>query len=494
MAATVKNDKRGPVYYVGCAIAILIMFFFGKLVPTWGAVTEVGVGVIGVFMGAIIAIIFTNDPLWPSVVAIAALVIIGYYPNINTSISSIFGSSMVFGYFLLTAVINAMNELGTGEAIACTILTRKFFQKKPALLSYIFLMAFAIAVNFMNTVGTMLLGFPILDALLRQAGISQKDKYAKFMNLGLFLAICMGYTFKTAIMPEFSFRFAYFEDALAGTGLHLHFGPYTVFLILLGFIYFALYVAAMKYIFKCDFGKLTNTDFTEMPDIVVKAHFDRYQVTFIVAFFLFAFSGLAPKSWTFIKSIGQWGFLGLLCVLLFFLKRKDKEGNVVQLFDFGKYLRTVPWSVGLSLGLFAAVGSALGSDAAGIKDWLVSSVGVALADKGSWILSLVCIIGSASLTHVFNNSATMTIFAACVAPLCVTYTVNGTMDPALLLAAITIGAQSAFLTPAASGTAPILHSREGIDSKFLWTKGLFMELMFILLEIIFYFHFVAIIG
>lgn len=46
------------------------------------------------------------------------------------------------------------------------------------------------------------------------------------MNLGLFLAICMGYTFKTAIMPDFSFRFVYFEDALEGTGLHLHFGPY----------------------------------------------------------------------------------------------------------------------------------------------------------------------------------------------------------------------------------------------------------------------------
>ena len=492
--ATVKTDKRGPVYYVGCALAILIMFFFNKIVPTWGAVTEVGVGVIGVFLGALIAIMVTKDTLWPSIVAIPALVYVGYYPNINTSISSVFGSNMVFGFFMITAMISAMNDLGTGESIACTLLTRKFFQKKPALLSYMFLMAFAIAVNFMNTVGTMLLGYPILDSLLKQAGISQKDKYAKFMNLGLFLAICMGYTFKTAIMPDFSFRFVYFEDALEGTGIHLHFGPYTIFLILLGFIYFALYVAAMKYIFKCDFGKLTNTDFTEMPEIVEKAHFNRYQVIFLAAFFLFAFSGLAPKTWTFIKQIGQWGFLGLLCVLLFFLKRKDENGNKVQLFDFGKYLKTAPWSVAMSLGLFAAVGGALGSDAAGIKEWLVGSVGVALADQGSWILALFCIIGAATLTHAFNNSATMTIFAACVAPLCVPYTVNGTLDPALLLAAITIGAQSGFLTPAASGTAPILYSRDGVDSKFLWTKGLFMEIMFIVLEIVFYFLFVTIIG
>ena len=487
--ATVKLDKRGPVYYFGCALAIAIMFFFNKIVPTWGAVTEVGVGVIGVFIGCLVAIMFTGDTLWPSIVAIPAMVYVGYYPAINASIAAIFGSHMVYGFFMLTAIIGAMNELGTGDSIAAVLLTRKFFQRKPLLLSYAFLMVFAIASNFMNTVGCMMLGYPILNKLLDQAGIKSDEKYAKFMNLGLFMAICMGFTFKTAVMPDFSFRFVYFEDALAGTGYQLNFGPYTIFLITLGFIYFALYVLAMKYVFRCDFGSLTKSDFTEMPELMAKAKFNRYQIIFLGAFFVFAFSGLVKIP--FLTKIGQWGFLGLLCVALFFMKRKDENGNVVMLFDFGKYLKTAPWSVAMCLGLFAAVGGALGSDAAGIKDWLVGTVGVVLADQGSWILALVCIIGASLITHVFNNSATMTIFAACVAPLSASYAVNGTLDPALLLATITIGAQSGFLTPAASGTAPILHSREGITMKFLWTYGLAMELMFIAVMAVYYFVFVA---
>lgn len=487
---TVKLDKRGPVYYIGCVAAILIMFFFNKVVPTWGAVNEVGVGVIGVFLGCLLAILITRDTLWPSIVAIPAMVYVGFYPTINASIGAIFGSHMVYGFFMLTAIIGAMNDLGTGDSIAAVLLTRKFFQRKPVLLSYCFLMVFAIASNFMNTVGCMMLAFPILDKLLKQAGMKPSDKYAKFMNLGLFLAICMGYTFKTAVMPDFSFRFVYFEDALAGTGHHLNFGPYTIFLITLGFIYFALYVLAMKFIFKCDFGKLSNSDFTEMPEIVEKAKFDKYQLTFLGAFFIFAFSGLV--SIPFLTTIGQWGFLGLLCVVLFFMKRKDENGNTIMLFDFGKYLKSAPWSVAMCLGLFAAVGGALGSDACGIKEWLVNTVGTALSDQGSWILALVCIIGSSTITHAFNNSATMTIFAACVAPLCVTYTVNGTLDPALLLATITIGAQSGFLTPAASGTTPILHAREGIDMKFLWSYGLCMEIMFIILEVVYYFLFILV--
>ena len=148
MAAAIKQDNRKPIYYIGSVIAILIMFFFGKVVPTWGEVTEVGVSVIGVFLGIMVAILFTGDTLWPSIVAMAALAVNGYYPSIGSAVGSIFGSTMVWGFFLITAVISGMNELGTGEAIAAWILTRKFVQKKPAVLSYVFLMAFSIAVNF----------------------------------------------------------------------------------------------------------------------------------------------------------------------------------------------------------------------------------------------------------------------------------------------------------------------------------------------------------
>ena len=488
----VKTDKRSTGYYIGAAAAIFVMFFFGKLVPTWSAVTPVGVGVLGVFLGVILAIFVTGDTLWPSVVAMAALTVNGYFANFNAAIGSVFGIPVVYGFFLVTAIINCMNDSGTGEAIASILLTRKVFQKKPLLLSYCFLMTFSIATNFMNTVGTLMLGFPILDSLLRSAHIKPQDRYAKFMNLGLFLAVCLGFTYRSVVMPDITFRFEYFTTALEGTGVTLNLGLYTVFLILSGFVFFALYVLAMKFVFRCDFGGLSEMDFTQMPEIVSKAKLDKYQLTFILAFVIFAVSGLAPASWTVVKSMGQYGILGLLCVLLFFLKRKDKDGNTVMMFDFGKYLKSVPWTVALSLGIFSAIGAALGSDACGVKQWLIEALGGILASGGSSSLALICIVGAAVLTQVFNNSATMTIFAALVAPLVVPFAVDGSLDPALLLATIVMGAQSGCLTMAASGTAPILHTREGIDNKFIFTGGLVMELLFILVMMAMYFLFVAI--
>ena len=476
----VKTDKRSTKYYIGSAIAILIMFFFGKIVPTWGSVAEVGVSVIGVFIGVIVAIFVTGDTLWPSIVAMAALTVHGYFPNFNKAISSVFGIGVVYGFFLITAMINCMNDAGTGESIASILLTRKMFQKKPLLLSYCFLMTFSIATNFMNTIGTMLLGFPILDSMLRTANVKPDTKYARFMNLGLFMAIALGFTYRSVVMPDINFRFEYFTKALEGTGVVVDYGFYTIFIILSGFTFFALYVLAMKYVFKCDFGGLTNLDFTTMPEIVNKAKMDKYQLTFIGAFAVFALSGLAPKSWTAVKAMGQYGILGLLCVALFFMKRKDKDGNVVMMFDLGKYLKTVPWSVALSLGIFSAIGSALGSDDCGIKQWLVDTVGEILKEGGSFSLVLICIVGCAALTHVFNNAATMTIFSALVAPLAAPFIADGSLDAALLMAAIVMCAQSGCLTMAASATAPILHTREGINNKFMFTGGLFMNALFIM--------------
>ena len=479
MSTQVKCDKRGAKYYVGSAIAIAVMLFSGLVIPTWGAVTEIGVCCLGVFVGVIIAVIFTGETLWPTMVAIVALTLGGYFDSISVAISSTFGHQLVYGFFLITAIITAMNDAGTGVSIASILLTRKFFQRKPMLLSYCFLIVFSIAVNFMNTVGTMLLAFPILDAILDFAGISRKDKYAKFMNLGLFLAICLGFTYRSAVMPDFAFRFDFFDNALADYGMSVNAGVYTIFEIVTGFVFFAFYVLAMKYVFKCDFGRLASTDFREIESLRRNAHMDKYQMTFILGFLVFALFGLVPSSFTTLSKIGQYGVLGLVCLVLSFMKRKDKEGNTVKLFDFEKYLKTVNWNVAMAFGIFSVLGTAIGSDVCGIKQWLLDSVGPVLADSGSIAMGIVCVVGVSLITNVFNNNAVATIFASLAAPLSTTFIVNGQLNPAVLLAAISLGSQSGFLTMAASGTAPLLHTREGIDNKFIWTGGLFMELLFI---------------
>lgn len=486
MSNTVKLDKRGAKYYIGAAIAILVMLFFGDVVQPWDAVTDVGVTCLGVFLGIIIAVIFTGETLWPTMVALVALVLGGYFDSISVAISSIFGHQLVYGFFLITAIITAMNDLGTGTSIASILLTRKFFQKKPMLLSYCFLVVFSIAVNFMNTVGTMLLAFPILDAIFDFAGVSRKDKYAQFMNMGLFLAICLGFTYRSAVMPDFSFRFDFFNNNLAEYGMAVNAAVYTIFEICVGFVFFALYVLSMKYIFKCDFGKLSSTDFRDIKELRDNAHMNKYQIIFIVGFLVFALFGLVPASLAKLQLIGQYGILGIVCLALSFMKRKDKDGNKVKLFDFAACLQRVNWNVAMALGIFSVLGTAIGSDVCGIKQWLLDAVGPMLAESGSIAMAIICIVGCSLITQVFNNNAVATIFASLAAPLSTSFIVSGSLNPALILASLSLGSQSGFMTMAASGTAPLLHTREGMTNKFIWTCGLFTEILFIVTMFVLY--------
>ena len=45
---------------------------------------------------------------------------------------------------------------------------------------------------------------------------------------------------------------------------------------------------------------------------------------------------------------------------------------------------------------------------------------------------------------------------------------------------------------AASATAPILHTREGVDNKFIFTGGLFMNFLFMAVMLGMYFLFTAV--
>lgn len=482
-------DRRGPTYYLGSLTAILVILFFRYLVPAWGPVTEVGVGCLGVFLGMIIAIISTGEALWPAMFAMISLTLCGYYPSYEAAIRDIFGHPLVYNFFLITALITAMNEIGMGKAIALIILTRKGFQKKPLLLSFVFLMTFVIAVNFMNVLGSMLLAFPLLDALLRYIGIDKKDNYAKFMNLGLFLSISIGAALRGAIMPDYLVRVGFFNTALEGTGITVDLWLYTAFGAAAVTAFIASYVLAMRYVFRCDFGKLSHTDFREIEEFRKGARLNRYQVIFLCSFIVFTLFAMLSKSIPVLSQISPYGALGIVCALLSFLRYPNEQGNPVKLFDFSKYLQKVNWNLAISLGLFSVIGTAIGSEACGIKEWFTDAVSVLLNHNDSSMLVILCILGISVITHVFNNNATATIFASLIAPLSVPFVVSGRLNPALLLSCISLCSQSGFMTMAACGTAPLLYSREGISHHFIWTGGFFMELLLVAVVIIMYFLF-----
>lgn len=76
MTVTKQEGKRSIVYYIHIVVFILITFGFGYL-PPFAQISEVGMRVLGAFLGAVYGWLFIALD-WPSLIALLALGISGY--------------------------------------------------------------------------------------------------------------------------------------------------------------------------------------------------------------------------------------------------------------------------------------------------------------------------------------------------------------------------------------------------------------------------------
>ena len=68
-----ETRKSNATYYVWSVIALVLIFGFGRVVPAFAGITPVGISVLGIFLGVLIAILATGDTFWPSIIGLFAL-------------------------------------------------------------------------------------------------------------------------------------------------------------------------------------------------------------------------------------------------------------------------------------------------------------------------------------------------------------------------------------------------------------------------------------
>lgn len=107
--------KSGVKYYIHCIIGILIMLVF-RFISPFGPVTEVGVKVLGVFLGTMYLWTFV-DTLWPSLFGVLMLGFTGF-GSFNGLLSSTFGNPIVIMLFFVIMLTGAITEEGICEYIS----------------------------------------------------------------------------------------------------------------------------------------------------------------------------------------------------------------------------------------------------------------------------------------------------------------------------------------------------------------------------------------
>ena len=98
--ATAEKSKSGVgvKYCVNSAISLILMFGFGYLPPI-GGITQLGMQILGIFLGMVYGWISVSIP-WPSMAGLIALIQTGYMSSGDVIKASFGESNVVLMFFI----------------------------------------------------------------------------------------------------------------------------------------------------------------------------------------------------------------------------------------------------------------------------------------------------------------------------------------------------------------------------------------------------------
>ena len=213
--------KSGVKYYIHCIIGILIMLVF-RFISPFGPVTEVGVKVLGVFLGTMYLWTFV-DTLWPSLFGVLMLGLTGF-GSFNGLLSSTFGNPIVIMLFFVIMLTGAITEEGICEYISRWFITRRINNGRPWVFTAMLLLGVYLLSVLTAPSPTIFIFWPILYSLFAVIGYKEGDRYVTLMLISVVMAASFGF----ATTP--------FKGALPGllgnyakvTGTAIEYLPYMV--------------------------------------------------------------------------------------------------------------------------------------------------------------------------------------------------------------------------------------------------------------------------
>ena len=182
-----SNAKTGytPKTLVYLIIGILLMFVFGQVCPTWAAVTDPGVKIIGVFLGWIFLVITGFGLMIPSLLAMFAMLFTGFYTATDVMASG-FGSNVPLLCLFAMALIYAFRSTKGDDVIVRYIISRPFLSGHPTR----FLLAFNLTITILSVfmdIGGMMLGFAFINAIANVAGYKSDTNFRRYMLATTFI-------------------------------------------------------------------------------------------------------------------------------------------------------------------------------------------------------------------------------------------------------------------------------------------------------------------
>lgn len=449
------QGKKDTLYYVHTIVFLAITFGFGYL-PPFSLVTETGMRILGIFLGALYGWIFIGL-IWPSLVCLLALPLSGYM-NAKAMFNASFGDPAVQMMFFIFVFCATLSHYGLTRYISLWFITRKFVLGKPWVFTYAFLLSIFVLGGLTSASPAAIIGWSILYGICDVVGYKKGDPYPTIMVFGILLAAQIG----MSMIPFKQVPLVVLGAYETMSGQSISYGNYMLVSVLSCIVLSFAFVAISKYLLRPDVEKLYNID---LDALNVKDELVLNKTQKVIMFFLvllvvlLILPTILPKGFfltTFLNKISSTGVCVLVVAVMCFLKIDGKP-----LLEFKKMVDAgVAWGIILLLATVQPLASAMTDEATGIVQMLISMLDPVFAGKSGTFFILV--IGAIALimTNFINNGAV----GVALMPVCFALSTSMGLPPEISVIMVTMLAHCAFLTPAASSSAALLHGNEWIKA------------------------------
>ena len=477
-----KPGKKKGSFWIVNIIALLFMFGFGYVVKPFGPVTETGVSVIGVFLGVVILAVFTTQMFYLAALGMAALVYHGYL-NAASASNEFLGTEMIVLVIFVTGICAILQKEGTMNVISKKILTNKVLKGKPILfLTAFFLTTYFISI-FLHFAPACILMFSLFESIRDECGYEKKDEFSKFMLLGIYLA-CMG-SYALPYIGVQAVCLGLMRGTLQNYGLTITDGTYFISNVVILVVFLICYTLCMPNIFKCNLNPLKNLDLNKsaaMENISTKLNKRQTipLVTFGICIAYIVSAGFFPKESILHQKIFGFGEVWIWVAALAILSILRVNG---ERFINGQTILQdyTMWNLLFLIGIFSTLGKAMGNKDLGIGTWLTSVIQPLFSDLNLPLLIISSVVVVSLLTQLLNGLPIVLAAVAVVLPFAAEIALEKGINVGVVGTLISLSAGPAFITYSGSVWASLILSREEIDQKFVWTKGLLVLFLFLAL-------------
>ena len=455
MSEAVK--KKNTMYYINSIITLVIIFGFGQL-PAAAPLTPLGMNLIGIFLGLLYGWIFV-DIVWPSMAGLLALMLIGGMAP-KVVLNSSFGDPIVVMMFFIFIFCAAIDQYGLSRFISLWFITRKFVQGKPWAFTFVFLVSIFILGGLTSASPAALIGWAILYAICDLCGYKKGDGYPTMMVFAIVFAAQVG----MSMIPFKQVPLTVLGAFSNISGTNIDYAKYMVIAIACCVVCAVLLLFVCKFIFRPDVSKLVDLDATQLDktgDGLVLTKVQKIVLGFLVALVLcLLLPSFLPKNFfltQFLNGIGSTGVCVFIVAVMCFIKVDGKPLlKIKKAIDGG-----VAWGIIFLLAAVQPLSTAMTADESGITEWLMGILNPIFGGKSPIFVMVVIGLIAALLTNVMNNGA----LGVALMPIVYSYCMSNGVDPQLSVIIIVMCVHLAFLTPAASSSASLLHGNEWVTTK-----------------------------